>query len=112
MVEVIGFIGFFVSLIALFVVNETARRANERIVELEMAYYKLTGRIHTLEKHQISIEELTGAKRQHAQRQKETLLALEKKTRAHKDAEAAARQTTADTSESGYIPSSEKAKAG
>ncbi len=108
MVGVIGFIGFFISLIALFVVNETARRANERLLELETAYYKLVGRLQALEKNQLSMEEVTGATRQHMQRQKDTLLALEKKTRAHKDAEAVARDTTADTSGGGkYVPSSQ-----
>lgn len=84
MAQVFGIIGFFLAVIAVFIASEAMRRASRHILELETTIYKLTGRIQKLEGRLLNVEKATNLSESDRRRQKETLLALEKKTRAQK----------------------------
>ncbi|MDH5489003.1 MAG: hypothetical protein OEY84_05570 [Rhodospirillaceae bacterium] len=81
MMQIFGVIGFFMAVLAIFLVSETIRRSNHRMLELETAFYKLSGRIQQLELRMAEVEKDTGHSAAERRRQTETLLALEKKTR-------------------------------
>ena len=82
MTEIFGILGFFMALLAIFIASEMMRRANHRMLELETAFYKLNGRIQRAEARILEVEKGSALTPADLKRQKETLIALEKKTRA------------------------------
>ncbi len=84
MVQIFGILGFFMALLAIFIASELMRRTNHRMLELETAFYKLSGRIQKAEARVLEIEKSANLTPADIKRQKETLIALEKKTRAEK----------------------------
>ncbi len=72
------------ALLAIFIASELMRRTNQRMLELETAFYKLSGRIQKVEARVLKIEKDANLSPADIKRQKETLIALEKKTRANK----------------------------
>lgn len=100
MVQIFGIIGFFMAILAIFIASEMMRRTNQRMHELETAFYKLNLRIQQVENRVLEVEKGVNLTAEDRKRQKETLLALEKKTRTpktgiagHKENEANARYT-------------------
>lgn len=81
MAQIFGIIGFFLSMLAIFIASEMMRRANQRILHAETAVYKLSGRINKLEAQLAEGVHNTQMTPAQIKRQKETLIALEKKTR-------------------------------
>ncbi len=73
------------ALLAIFIASELMRRTNQRMLELETAFYKLSGRIQRVEGRVLAIEKDANTSPADIKRQKETLIALEKKTRANKE---------------------------
>lgn len=81
MAQIVGIIGFFMALLAIFVSSEFSRRTNQRMLAIETEFFKLSGRIMHLEQRLSEIEATPTTSAADRKRQKETLLALEKKTR-------------------------------
>lgn len=73
------------ALLAIFIASELMRRTSQRMLELETAFYKLSGRIQKVENRVLAIEKDANLSPDDIKRQKETLIALEKKTRANKE---------------------------
>ena len=96
------------ALLAIFIASELMRRTNQRMLELETAFYKLSGRIQKVEARVLEIEKDANPSPDDIKRQKETLIALEKKTRANKkDASTIPR---GNSSSDRYTPSEYKKK--
>jgi len=113
MMQIFGVIGFFMAVLAIFLASETIRRTNQRMLELETAFYKLSGRIQQLELRMAEVEKDTGHSAAERRRQTETLLALEKKTRAQRADTAEAPSTGIASSKENeqnerYVPSQYK----
>ncbi|MCK5445686.1 MAG: hypothetical protein KAI73_08685 [Rhodospirillaceae bacterium] len=114
MAQIFGIIGFFISMLAIFVATEMMRRSTQRILHAETAVYKLSGRIQQLEARVLELErdaQVTPAQRK---RQQETLMALEKKNRRQNEQLPATgiTNTTQAEENSRYMPSQFKKTTG
>ena len=113
MTQIFGILGFFMALLAIFIASELMRRTNHRMLELETAFYKLSGRIQKAEARVLEIEKGANLSPADIKRQKETLIALEKKTRANR-ADISTTTTSAsargNASSERYTPSEYKKK--
>ena len=109
MVQTIGILGFFLSLLALFFASEVMRRASHRENELELSLFKLQSQLKQMESKMFHVEKLAAEIRYQRKRQAETLNAL-----AQKGEDAHAAKPAASTSNSGtperFTPSEYKDK--
>ena len=115
MTQIFGILGFFMALLAIFIASESIRRTNHRMLELETAFYKLSGRIQKAEARVLEIEKGANLSPADIKRQKETLIALEKKTRANRAERESPPATTSasargNASSERYTPSEYKKK--
>ena len=112
MTQIFGILGFFMALLAIFIASESIRRTNHRMLELETAFYKLSGRIQKAEARVLEIEKGANLSPADIKRQKETLIALEKKTRANRSDTPATTSASArgNASSERYTPSEYKKK--
>lgn len=80
MTQMIGILGFLLSLLALFFASEVMRRAQHRQQDLETALMKANARIQKIEARMSQVDRLATEIRHQRRRQTETMTALANKT--------------------------------
>ena len=79
MVQALGIIGFFLSLLAIYIAAESVRRAGERQTKLQTEVFKASFRIQELEERVLRLDRLAKGAEQQKKRQAGTLTAMAEK---------------------------------